>query len=123
MCVTYNKFKNIADIKARGEFIKKGKIIPARILKSSKRKKQHCVKTNSNQWVIPTISGYLVFVENNDGDFESAIIISNITDNVFEGSPYNSGGTHWQGNSGMSDDDFINKFNEIYTLMNAPQGE
>ena len=118
MTFTYNKFKNIEDIKSRGEFFKKGKIIPSRILKCSKRKKQHCVKTNSNHWAIPTVSGYLVFVENNDGDFESIAIISHVNNCEFKCSPYNLGGTYWQGNNNTSEKDFIKIFNDRYKLMN-----
>jgi len=114
MSVAYNEFKNVEDIKSRGEFLKKGKITPSRILKCSKRKKQHCVKTNSNQWAIPTVSGYLIFVENND----SVIIISHVNNCEFKGSPYHSGGTYWYGNNDISEKDFIKSFNDRYTSMN-----
>ena len=118
MNVIYNKFKSIEDIKLRGEYLKKGKIIPSRMVKCSKRKKQHCIKTGSNQWAIPTLTGYLVFVENNDGEFFSAVSIDNVSNANFNGSPYHLGGTYWQGNADIDSDEFLKIFNHEYLSRN-----
>jgi hypothetical protein len=112
------KFKNIEDIKSRGEFIKKGKIFPSRILKCSKRKMQHCVKSGSNQWAFPTKKGYLIFIEINASEFSSTVYINNVCNVNIDGSPYSKGGTHWQINSGLNDVEFTKLFNEIYLNKN-----
>lgn len=57
MTVIFKPFKSIDEIKEKGEFIKKGKILPSRIIKISKRKSQHKVKANCNLWAFPTKSG------------------------------------------------------------------
>jgi hypothetical protein len=118
MSVIYNEFKSIADIKRRGEFFKAGKIIPSRILKSSNRKMQHCIKTGSNYWAFSTLSGYLIFFENNDVDFTCVIKVANANNCTFHGSPYSRGTTSWQGNHEMNEDDFIKLFNKIYKSKN-----
>ena len=122
MSVIYNEFKSIADIKRRGEFLKAGKIIPSRIMKCSNRKMQHCLKTGSNHWAFATLSGYLIFVENNDVDFKSCIKISWARNCNFYGSPYSGGMTDWQGNRNLNEDDLIYLFNKKYKEKNQKVG-
>jgi hypothetical protein len=123
MNVIYNEFKSIADIKRRGEFLKAGKIIPSRIMKCSNRKMQYCLKTGSNQWAFPTLSGYLIFVENNDVDFKCCIKILWAINCNFDGSPCIVGGmTDWQGNNGINEDDLIYLFNKKYKEKNQKAG-
>jgi hypothetical protein len=81
-------FNSIEEFKKKSEFIKKGKIIPTRILQCSKRKKQHCLKANADIWAIPTPSGYLVLVDGYCG----FAIINNVHDVILTGSPYTKNG-------------------------------
>ena len=111
------EFYSIKEIKEKGEFIRKGKIYPARIVKCSRRKLQHCIKAGSNQWAFPTPNGYLIFVENNDGHFECAVRVT-VQSASFTGSPYSSGGTSWQGNHGIDDSEALDLFNELYIKFN-----
>ena len=117
--INYKPFKSIEEIKSKGEFIKKGKIYPSRIIKSSRRKFQHCITSHSNQWAFPTRAGYLIFVENNDGEFEAAIRIKSCLNVNFKGSPYSKFGTRWQSNHGLSEIDFLSIFNRSYLSMDG----
>ena len=131
--VIFKKFNSIEEIKSNAEFIPKGRIYPARIVKCSKRKFQHCMSARSNQYAIPTKSGYLIFVDNNDGHFENVATIRRADNRLgisygtksklnegagYIGSPYNLGGTMWQGDHETSEEDFLNIFNEKYLSMN-----
>ena len=119
MTVIYSPFKSISEIKNKSEFIKKGKIYPARIIKCSKRKNQHSLISDSNQYAIPTKKGYLIFVENNDGFFEGVGRVTTNSDLIFYGSPYVKGKTNWEGNHNLSEDEFLKKFNELYLSKNG----
>lgn len=144
MKAIFKQFKSIEEIKAKGEFIKKGKIYPSRIIKCSKRKFQHRAKSGSNQWAFPTKRGYLIFVESNDGQFDSAIKIKttpryNAKNGWFhsepnkrakspvelswQGSPYSEGGTLWKGNHKLGKAESLEKFNKLYLEMNGDQLE
>ena len=119
MKIAYKEFVSIEQIKAKGEFIKKGKIYPVRIIKAPKRRIQCRVRSGSNQWAFPTRSGYLIFVENNDGHFKCVVNI-NANNGTFTGSPYSKGGTgtRWQGNSTLNEDESLKEFNRIFLSMN-----
>jgi len=142
MNAIYKPFKSIDEIKAKGEFIKKGKIVPVRIARVIPKRNSHLLFTGSNQWAIPTRSGYLVFVENNDGLFD--FVLTNpikvkscghfygATSNQgynkkttsknpeIHGSTYHhNGGSKWLGNHELNEKDFLNKFNNNYLKMNS----
>ena len=115
---TFKAFKSIEQIKLKAEHIKKGQIIPTRILRSKKRKDQFKVKSGANSYAIPTTKGYLIFVENNDDDFECVIRI-NTPNGEFIGSPYTpNGDTTWVGNNNISDKELLNDFNKEYLKQN-----
>ena len=112
--ITRKPFESIGEIKSKGEFIKKGKIFPARILKSEIRKDQHHIKSGSNQWAINTATGYLLFADNTDGEFECVVRIT-ASNGAFQGSPYlDNGSTYWQGNSNLSESELLKLFNDKY---------
>lgn len=106
MKAIYRPFKSIEEIKARGEFIPKGRIFPARILKAEKRKYQRLVTAGSNIYVFPTPSGYVLFVE---GDFpcHAYEIAKSVT---FFGSPYFGGKTSFFSGIGEAAE-VLEKFN------------
>lgn len=119
----FKPLKSLEDLKSKAEHIKKGSILPRRIGKCSKRRLQHLFVAGCNQYALPTPSGYLLFSENNDGEFECALRIleqragSHVNLN-FKGSPYSDGGcTNWIGNNQMSDEDALHALNEKLSLM------
>lgn len=117
MSALYVPFKSIEEIKERGEFIPKGRIYPARIMKSSKRKYQCKFVSGANQWAIPTPTGYMVFVENNDGEFQSVVFIKNNSINGdidVNGSIYHNGHSDYYGNNNSSDVEFLHGFNSLF---------
>lgn len=107
-------FSSFDEIKERGEFIKKGQILPSRVLKLP-RKYQSRVVAGCNQWAIPTPNGYVVFCENHDGDFECVLKFKPMINGNHEaiGSPY-SGTTDWIGNH--SGEDCLERINRAYLM-------
>tara|TARA_R110002126_G_scaffold210876_6_gene357402 strand:- start:1849 stop:2193 length:345 start_codon:yes stop_codon:yes gene_type:complete len=108
----FKPFKSITEIKEKGEFHRRGKILPSRILKCSNKKEAHRVVTGSDQWAFPTNKGYILFVENNN-NFSFLLKVSSLN-LCLEGSPYSKGGTHWVGNFQLSDEEALNIFNKHY---------
>lgn len=129
MKTIFKQFKSIEEIKAKGEFIKKGKIVPVRIARTTPRRNRHLLVTGSNQWSIPTRKGHLIFVDNKDGDFNFVIkaplrkvhLIKTKAEKVnVKGSPYTlEGVTHWLGNNKLSESEFLESFNRLYLNMNG----
>ena len=114
MSAIYRPFKSIEEIKQRGEFIPKGRIYPARIIRAQKRSNQYHVRSGSNQWAFPTPSGYILFVEHNDGHFDCVVRITQIQNGNFNCSPYTEGETTWRGNYESYDDDALYLFNKMF---------
>lgn len=113
----YSNFKSIEDIRRRGEFFKRGQIIPQRILKCNKRRHAHRKVFGSDSYAIPVNGGYLVACFHSD-DNSSAVKILYGTENCnFRGSPYGIGDTYWVGNYQLSDDGFIKFLNERLMIM------
>lgn len=116
--VNFKGFDSISQIKECAEFIRKGKTIPVRILKAENKDMQVYIKTGSNHYAIPTKRGYLVFVSNQDSCFDSVLRFNKIN-GKYEGSPYSTGGTHWEGNSDLDEETFLRNFNKKYLSMNT----
>jgi len=112
---TYNNFNSIEDIQRRGEFFKRGQIIPQRILKCNKRRHAHRKVFGSNSYAIPVNGGYLVACFHSDDNSSAIRILLGMKSCLVLGSPYGMRGTWWVGNYQLSDDDFIKLLNE--TLM------
>lgn len=114
----FKPFKSVGDFKSKSEFFKKGSILPSRILKCSKARASHACKAGSNQYAIPTPSGYFVFVESKDGDFDCALRFTSIKNARFKGSPYQTNGDSlWGGNCGHKDE------NETILMINKKLSE
>ena len=75
--VIYKPFESIEEIKAKGEFFPKGRIVPRRICSVRPSKNQHKLTFNSDQWAFPTRSGYLVFLEGHDGGLFAPLKLCN----------------------------------------------
>ena len=121
MNVTFTAFKSIQEIKDKAEHIRKGQIFPRRIVAALNKKKQHKLTSGSNQYALPTKSGYLLFVDNNDGGFDSAVHMKELIS--LNGSPYiPSGGTYWFGDCDLTENQFLIRFNIRYLAMNK-EGE
>jgi hypothetical protein len=121
MSALYVPFKSIEEIKERGEFIPKGRIYPVRMIKAANRKIQSKVVSGSNQWAIPTPSGYILFVENDDGQFSSVLHTkTNFKSNwgiklsVYSGSDCC---IYFVGNSKISDDEALIDFNKRFLSL------
>lgn len=56
----------------------------------------------------------MLFVENNDGEFDSVIMIKATCSGNAEGSPYCDGATDWFGNNQQSEQEFLSNFNRRY---------
>lgn len=63
------QFTSIEEMKSKGEFFKRGSIVPRRILAASSRRFQSRITFGSDSWAFPTPKGYLVF-SNSDMDGE-----------------------------------------------------
>ena len=105
-------FQSFEEIKERGELIRKGQVLPRRILKLP-AKHQSKVVAGCNQWALPTPNGYVVFCENHDGEFDCVLRFKfTMHGNASAiGSPY-SGTTDWIGN--YSGDDCLEYINKAY---------
>lgn len=98
---------------SRTRFYRQGAIIPQKVLRGPKRKKQHQLTFGSDSWVLPTKTGYLVVCAT--GVNTSAIRLRGLPAGTYIGSPYHPGGeTHWQGDKGISRDQWAK--NVIETL-------
>ncbi|HEC1649068.1 TPA: hypothetical protein R1156_000976 [Yersinia enterocolitica] len=113
----------ISELKSRGEFFKKGSIIPQRIFKG-RRKTKHFVVFGSDSWVIPAPHGHVILVDSRNSDcairirgprkdsdcvvrIEGLRSYSNHKQLILRGSPYFHGGiTKWMGNSCITDDEW-----------------
>ena len=118
--VIYKPFKSIEEIKVKGEFIKKGKIIPSRILRCSKRKCQHKVTAGTDLYAFPTLSGWLIL-----GDLERlgtyVIRIVGIKNANLNGSPYVNGDSQWLVTDGRTPAETLASFNKHYLQKNKAQ--
>ena len=117
--VIYKPFKSIEEIKAKGEFIKKGKIIPSRILRFSKRKCQHKITAGSDLYALPTLSGWLILGCLSGG--VHIIRIVSIKNANLNGSPYINGETEFIASNEYMPAEVLASFNESYLLKNKTQ--
>ena len=99
---------------SRARFYKRGAIIPQKVLRGPKRKKQHQLTFGSDSWVLPTKTGYLVVCAT--GVNTSAIRLGRgFPTGTYIGSPYHpDGDTHWIGDKEISRDQWAK--NVIETL-------
>jgi hypothetical protein len=117
-------FKSIAEIKAKCERIKKGQIIPRRIMKANKRRYQHIIKADCNMYALHTKTCYLVFSENQDGHYDNVFRVDNSRlpnlDLTITCSPYSKEQrTYFQGNHGSTEGEFLERFNKLFIELNA----
>lgn len=114
----YKPFKSIDEIKARGEHIKKGQILPRWMYKITPKRFSHCFKSNCNQWAFRMPLGVVSFVENHDGEFESVIIVSKKAVEFSNKNQLNINGrpTHHIGNDDFTIDALF-EFNKKYLAM------
>ncbi|AVX37804.1 hypothetical protein [Yersinia massiliensis] len=101
----------VTELKSRGEFFKKGSIIPQRILKG-RRKAKHFVVFGCDSWVIPAPMGYVVMV--NSAYADCAIRLrgprKNCKQLILRGSPYSPKGiTKWIGNALITDKEWASR--------------
>lgn len=99
--------QTIDAIKARAKFYKAGSIIPRNILKCSRRKYQHIIRFGSDTWAIPGATGWVCISHHSPGSSAVQIVRGGKGDLVFDGSPYQSGGTHFEGDYQISEEVFL----------------
>ena len=106
--------KEFESLLSRARFYRRGAIIPQKVLRGPKRKKQHQLTFGSDSWVLPTKTGYLVVCAT--GVNTSAIRLGRgFPTGTYIGSPYHpDGDTHWIGDKEISRDQWAK--NVIETL-------
>ena len=114
---TYNNFKSIEDMQRRGEFFRRGQIIPQRILKCSKRRHAHRKVFGSDSYVIAVNGSYLVACFHSDDNSSAIKILSGIKNCNLHSSPYGISRTCWIGNYQTSDSDFLKLLNKTMLEM------
>lgn len=118
---TYNNFKSIEDIQRRGEFFKRGQIIPQRILKCNKRRHAHKKVFGSDSYAIPVNGSYLIACFHKDSSSSAIKLLYGARNCNFSGSPYGSRDNYWVGNYQLSDGDFLKLLNENLMIMSKEQ--
>jgi hypothetical protein len=103
---------NLEALKARAKFYKAGAIIPRNILKCSKRKYQHLVKFGVDTWALPGVNGWVCIQHHTRGSAAIKLLKGGVGCLKFDGSPYHSGKSLWQGDLHMSEEEHYNKILE-----------
>jgi hypothetical protein len=114
MVATHRPFKSIEEIKVKGEFFPKGRIIPKRILSTRPRSKAHLVTFGADSWAFPTPLGYAIFthIEPDSGDCSVRLRCNNAEIN---GSPYTvPGATSFYNDGQVTSEKSLETFNDVY---------
>lgn len=114
----YREFKTLDEFKQKASIIKKGSIIPTRVLRCSKRKKQHKLRASCDLYFLPTLTGNLVVKF--DKKVSAFVSVKGLSNAVLKGSTYVvKGQTHWIDLNFYDGYDFLTIINKQYLIGNG----